>query len=270
MASSAAVVRDQTASERRTSSPVWSGFLATTVNQLQSFYREPAALAFTIGQPFILLLILDAFHLTATLPNGQKVDYLDRLLPGVIAFSGMGVGLNSIMFPMSRYKERGTLRRIRATPMPTMSFLGGVILSRLIIAFAVTLVTYLSGTLVFGATVQGNPVLILLVAEFGASAFICIGLLLVALAKSEDDLPPLMLLILLPSMLFSGAFISRDGLPEWLKFITNGLPLTFLTNAIQDIANLGKGITAIEGDLLGLLVWGVVASAICARTFRMS
>ena len=258
------------ATGRRTARPAWSGFIATTINQLQSFYREPQALAFTIGQPFILLLILNAFNLSATLPNGEKVDYLDRLLPGMIAFSGMGVGLNSIMFPLARYKERGTLRRIRATPMPTMSFLGGVIVSRLVIAFAVTVVTWASGVFVFGANVHGNILLMFAVAELGAGAFIAVGLLLVAFAKSEDDLPPLFILVLMPSLLFSGAFISRAGLPEWLRWVTNGLPLTFLTNAIQDIANLGKGFTEIQGDLLGLLAWGVVASLLCGWRFKMS
>jgi ABC-2 type transport system permease protein len=250
--------------------PAWSGLLATFDNQMKSFYREPQALAFTLGQPFILLLILNTFNFHVTLPNGQTRPYLDRLLPGMIAFSGMGVGLNSIMFPLARYKERGVLRRIRATPLPTASFLGGVILSRLVIAFGVTLVTYFSGVWVFGANLTGNTLLLIAVAELGAAVFVAVGLLLVTFAKSEDDLPPLFILVLMPSLLFSGAFLDRGGLPGWLHWITNGLPLTFLTNAIQGIANLGGGFTDIQGDLLGLAVWGVLATALCSWKFKMA
>ncbi|OAI39844.1 hypothetical protein AYO38_06880 [bacterium SCGC AG-212-C10] len=266
----AATIRQEVELRGRTSSPAWAGFVATFDNQMKSFFREPQALAFTLGQSFILLLILNTFNFHTTLANGERRPYIDVLLPGMIAFSGMGVGLNSVMFPLARYKERGILRRIRATPLPTASFLGGVILSRLIIALGVTIVTYAAGVWVFGAELTGNTFLLITMAELGAGVFIAIGLLLCTFAKSEDDLPPLFILVLMPSLLFSGAFLDRSGLPDWLAWITNGLPLTFLTHAIQEIANLGGGLGDIKIDILGLAVWGIGATAVCIWKFRMA
>ena len=95
--------------------PLWTGFIATTINQIKSFYRQPAAMVFTLAQPLALLIILDTFNFHVTLENGQTVPYLDRLLPGLIAFQGMVIGLNSVAFQLARDKNRGTLRRIRAT-----------------------------------------------------------------------------------------------------------------------------------------------------------
>lgn len=252
------------------SNPAWSGFWATVDNQLKSFYREPQALAFTLGQPFILLLILNAFNFHITLPNGQERPYLDRLLPGLIAFNGMTVGLNSVAFVLSRYKERGVLRRIRATPVPTGSFLAGVVVSRLVIAFLVTMITYLAGVYVFGAELSGNAAALIALGMAGAGIFIAIGVLMVAFARSEDDLPPMFILVLMPSMLFSGAFLDRGGLPDWLSWITGGLPLTFLTDAVQQVANLSAGFSEVRGDLLGLAVWGLAAGVLSAWKFRMA
>ncbi len=250
--------------------PAWTGFVATTVSELKSLYREPQALAFTLGQPFILLLILNAFNLTFTLPSGEERPYLDRLLPGLIAFNGMTVGLNSTAFVMSRYKSRGVLRRVRSTPIPTASYLGGFIVSRMVIALGVTLVTYLAGVYVFGADISGNVFGLMALGLFGATIFIAIGILLVALSRSEDDLPPMFILVLMPSMLFSGSFLDRSGLPDWLHWITNGLPLTFLANAVQQVTLLGGGLGDISTDLLGLLVWGAAAAVLCAWRFRMA
>lgn len=255
---------------RRTGSPWLTGFVATLASEIKSFYRQPQALAFTLGQPFILLLILNAFNFHITLPNGEQRPYLDRLLPGLIAFNGMSVGLNSVAFALARHKERGVLRRIRATPLPTGSFVAGVILSRVIIAFAVTVITYAGGVYVFGADLSGNVLGLLGLATMGSLVFIGLGILMVSIARSEDDMPPMFILILMPSMLFSGAFLDRGGLPDWLHWITNGLPLTFLTNSVQEVANLGGGFTEIRGDLLGLAIWGLVATVLSGWRFKMA
>jgi ABC-2 type transport system permease protein len=205
-----------------------------------------------------------------TLPNGETRPYLYRLLPGLIAFNGMTVGLNSVAFALSRDKERGVLRRVRATPIPTAAFVAGIIVSRLLVAFAVTLITWAAGVYIFGADLSGNVVELMVLAVLGAAVFIAFGILMVAVSRSEDDIPPMFMLILMPSLLFSGAFLDRSGLPNWLQSITDYLPLTFLVDAVQGVANFGKGFADIQGDLLGMLIWGVGASLLAAWRFKLA
>lgn len=248
----------------------WKGLLATLDNEMKGFYRQPQALAFTLVQPFILLLILNTFNFRVTLPNGESRPYLDRLLPGLMAFSGMNVGLNSIIFAIVDDRERGVLRRVRATPLPTASYLGGVIISRLIITAIVTFITYASGVWIFGATIDGSLPLLIGLTLLGAVVFIAIGLVMVSFAKSDDDVAPMFMLVLLPSVLFSGAFLDRSGLPGWLHLITGGLPLTFLTDGVQQVANLNATIGDLGVDIAGMAIWGVVATAFAIWKFRMA
>lgn len=254
----------------RIGSPTWTGFVATLWSELLVLVREPSALIFTLLQPLILLAVLDAFNFRFTLPNGEVRPYLDRLLPGLIAFNGMGVGLNSVAFGLARYKQRGLLRRVRATPLPTGSFICAIIASRLVQTALVTLITYLAGVYVFGGRMEGSLLGVFALAELGALVFIALGLLIVAVAQTEDDIAPMFMLVLMPSMLFSGAFLDRSGLPDWLHWITGGLPLTFLTNAIQEIANFGGGLAAVRGDVLGLLVWGLAGTVLATWRFKMA
>ena len=255
---------------KRIGSPWWTGFVATVKNQVKSFYREPAALAFTLGQPILLLLILNAFNFKVDLPNGQTRPYLDRLLPGMMAFTGMTVGLNSVAFALSRDKQRAVLRRVRTTPIPTGSFVAGIIVSRLLVALALTIVTYVAGVYMFGATVDGNVAGLIGLTMVGSLVFISLGILMVAISKSEDDIPPMFILILMPSLLFSGAFLDRGGLPDWLHWVTGGLPLTFLTHSVQQVANLNGGFADVQTDLIGLAVWGVAGFILCAWRFRLA
>ena len=57
----------------------------------------------------------------------------------------------------------------------------------------------------------------------------------------------LFMLVLMPSMLFSGAVLDRSGLPDWLYVVTSGLPLTFLTHAIQEVAKTGASTVVADG-----------------------
>jgi ABC-2 type transport system permease protein len=247
---------------RRTVLP---GTFATFLSELRAMYREPQALIFTLLQPFLLLVILDSFNLET---NGRP--YIDMLLPGMMAFNGMTVGLNSTAFVMARYKQRGILRRIRSTPLPTGAFLGGFILSRIVITLGVTIVTYVTGVYVLDAHLEGSTFWMIALTLAGAIVFISIGLLMVAFARSEDDMPPMFVLVLMPSILFSGAFLPRGGLPEWLEFVTRGLPLSYLTGAIQEVSKAGGSVLDVGPDLAGLAVWGLGATVLCFWRFRMS
>lgn len=257
-----------TAAQRR---PVFrSGMLATLRSELLAYAREPSALVFTFVQPLLLLLILNAFNFRVRDAGGQMRSYVDVLLPGLIALNGLTVGFNGITFVLARYKQRGILRRLRTTPLPIAAFLSGVIISRLLLVTAATALTYALGVWAFGAHVQGNVALLFLLAILGALVFIPLGILVVSFARTEDDLPPLFTLVLFPSLLFSGALLDRSGLPNWLHWLTGGLPLTFLTHAEQQISNLGAGFAAIKGDLLGLVVWGIIAAVLATWRFRMA
>ncbi|HZU77369.1 MAG TPA: ABC transporter permease, partial [Dehalococcoidia bacterium] len=88
------------------------------------------------------------------------------------------------------------------------------IVSRLVMTLLVTLITYASGVWLFGAKMVGNAWAMFALTLLGGAIFIAAGLLQVALARSEDDIPPMFMIILMPSLLFSGAFLDRSGLPR--------------------------------------------------------
>lgn len=109
------------------------------------------------------------------------------------------------------------------------------------ISLGVTLITYLAGVYIFGAKLGGSPTVLIGLGVFGAAIFISIGILMVAVARSEDDLPPMFILVLMPSMLLSGAFLNRSGLPGWLHTLTDFLPLTCMAKAVQQVSLFDAG-----------------------------
>src|SRR3984957_19657721 len=83
------------------------------------FWRNPSAAFFNFLLP---LLFLVAGGLI--LHGNQR--HLDRLVPGIAGMSVMSTTFTALAYNIVFLRERGVLKRIRGTPLPTISYFGGV------------------------------------------------------------------------------------------------------------------------------------------------
>ena len=244
-------------------------FAATLNNQIKAFYRDPQALIFTLVMPLLIMFILGLFNIRVRGPNGQSRPYIDLLLPGMIAFTAANVGMQSVVFGVVRYKERGVLRRIKASPASTLAFIGGITASRVVVVAVAALVTWVFGRFLFQARLDGSVLGLIVFAILSSATFIAIGMIVVGLAKNEDQAGPMMFLFFFPMLLFSGMFIPRGGLNATIAWLTNGLPMTYLVDGLQRVGFRGEGLSgSLWLDIAGLAVWGIAATAVAARTWR--
>ena len=204
---------------------------------------------------------------TITALPGRDLGYIDFLVPGMLGLTVMQLGLFSVAFGFVQLKRTGALRRLFATPTSPAYFLGAQVTSRLLIGTAQVLILLGVG-LWFGLQLVGNVVLIVAVSLLGSIIFLALGFAIAGWAKNEDQAAPVANLVSLPMTFLSGVFFSRDAMPDFLRTVTDFLPLTYLNDALRRITNDGVGVTAIGGDLLGLAVWAVIAFLVAVRLFR--
>lgn len=55
---------------------------------------------------------------------------------------------------------------------------------------------------------------------------------------------------------------------EAMRAVVKLLPLAFLSDGLRQVLTRGAGLTAITGDLLGLLAWTAAGFLLATRTFR--
>lgn len=243
-------------------------FNATFMNQIKSFYRDPQAMFFNLAMPLMILVILSLFNIHVKGPDGHSRAYIDLLLPGMIALSATSIGMQSVVFGVVRYKERGVLRRIKASPARTLPFVGGIAASRVVMVAISAVVTYAVGRYLFQANLDGSALGLIALAIASSFPFIGIGVIAVGLAKNEDQAGPLMFLMFFPMLLFSGMFVPRSGLNSAVAWVTHGLPMTYLVDALQRVGFAGQGFSSsLWVDLLGLAVWAVIATAFASRVW---
>ncbi len=207
-------------------------------------------------------------EVTVETVNSRNLNYIDFLLPGILAMSIMQSGVFGVAFGFVLLKKRGILRRLLATPMKPADFIVAQVATRLVVLMAQVLIMIGVGILFFDLHFQGNILNLLVVGVLGGVVFLGIGFALSGLSKSEDQVAPLANIITLPMMLLSGVFFSRSNLPGFAHVITDFFPLTYLADGMRSITIDGASLGDIGGDLLGLTVWAIVSVFLAVKAFR--
>ena len=208
------------------------------------------------------------FTLTAEPVNSRNVRFIDFLMPGIIAMSIMQMGLFSVAFSFVQLKNRGILRRLLATPMHPASFLFAQVFTRLTVSILQTLVLIGIAVFFFNVDLAGNLAAILLLALLGGAVFVSLGFSISGWARSEEVAAPIANIIALPMMFLSGVFFPRSAMPAALESVTDFLPLTYLIDALRDVAIDGEVLWSHWGNVLGLAVWLALTFVVAVRLFR--
>ncbi|MFI5240733.1 MAG: ABC transporter permease [Candidatus Saccharimonadia bacterium] len=198
----------------------------------------------------------------------NNLNYIDFLVPGIMAMSIMQLGIFSVAFGFISFKTSGALRRLQATPTHPINFILGQSVARLIIGILQVFLLLFLGIAFFHMHLVGSIVELLIVATLGVIVFLAFGFGIAGWAKEENQAAPVANLISFPMLFLSGVFFPRDNFPGYLKTITNFFPLTYLADAMHQIANQGAGLWTVRTDILGLVVWGILAYAVAVKLFR--
>ena len=186
---------------------------------------------------------------------------------GGFAAPVMQLGLFGVAFGFVQLKRTGALRRLFATPTSPAYFLSAQVLSRLIIGIVQVAILFGVG-LWFGLQMVGDYATLLVIVLIGSAIFLAVGFAIAGWAKNEDQAAPVANLVSLPMMFLSGVFFPREAMPEFLRGVTQFMPLTYVNEALRSIVNEGAALTSLTGQLLGMGVWLVITFVLAVVLFR--
>jgi len=232
-----------------------------------------------VGRAILSSVVTDmSFAATQTAPvvtlrreevTGRELKYVDFLTPGILGMTIMQLGISSVAFAFVAERQRGVIRRVMATPIPRRNYIAAHVLQRLILAMVQVLILLAVAVFAFKVTVVGSLGALLLVTVLGAVVFLCLGFAVTGLLATENQAAVATQIVTLPQLFLSGVFFSRDAVPAFLKPIADYLPLTFLNDALREIATTGATLVDVGGDILGLFAWAVVSFVAAYRLFRL-
>lgn len=240
--------------------------MAATGVELKLFLREPFTVIFTLGLPVALLFVLGGvFGDVPATPDDDFVAFrgvgaLTYYTPAYIAVAIASIGLISIPVHVASYRERGVLRRFRASAFPLNAVLGAQILVTYVLAaVGAVIVTGLSW-LLFRPDLAVSWTGVLVGAAIGTAAFASIGLLLGTLLPTSRAALGAGVLVWFSLLLISGAGPPPELLTEGMRAAARPFPLSPLVRMLQD-PWLGEGIPMAQTLVLATYGIGSLAAA---------
>jgi ABC-2 type transport system permease protein len=225
--------------------------------EVKLFTREPVAVVFAFAFPLVVLLVLaGAFGEPDTALGGRTgIDYY---LPGYLAVVIASVGLIGLPVHLAGLRERGVLRRLRASSVSVTSVFGAQTAVHLAMAALGGAVLLLAAGLVYDVRAPSSAAGVALGFGVGAVSFVALGFLLGSLAPTARAAQAVGLVLFFPMWLLSGAGPPRGVMTEAMRRLSDILPLTRVVTAIQE-PWLGTGSNVAELAALSVLFAAAVA-----------
>jgi len=179
----------------------------------------------------------------------------------------------SMMLPAAaavREKERGTIEQLMVSPLtPIQILLPKVLAMGLVIIGAVAVCLYGVMQPAFHVPIQGSAGLFFAVTALYVFATSGIGLFIASISRNLGQVSMLVLLIIMPIILLSGAWTPPEAMPAGLRYAMYISPLSYFIEMGYGILLKGAAIEILWDSLLGLTVLGSVIFSLGIWRFRM-
>ena len=243
------------------------GFWKLTWTEFKLFLREPMAAFFTLVFPLMMLFLFGSINGNEPRDGLGGFGVVDVMVPAYTAMIIATSGLLSLTIAVAVYREKGILRRLRATPLRPQTILSAMVIVTFLMTALGMSFLLISGKAAFGLRFAGNAFSVLAAFILSSLSFFALGFVLAGVMPTARTAQIVGMVIFYPMIFLSGATLPLQVLPQAVRDFSPILPLTHVVSLLQGLwmgEGWGEHLKEV-GILVGLLVAGV---AVSAKTFR--
>jgi ABC-2 type transport system permease protein len=224
------------------------------------FWRNPSAAFFNFLLP-LLVLALGGLILS----NSQHE--LNRLIPAIAAMSVMSTTFTALAYNIVFLRERGVLKRIRGTPLPTISYFGGVLANAITNTALQIAIVVLVGHALMGIGWPGDWGELVVFVLAGVVCFGALGVAFAHVIPNFESTAAYVNAIFLPVVGLSFYVFDDSSAPAFLRNIVDALPLKPLIDGLSAGIVTGSGLSGRLDALAVIALWGALGCYFAIRGF---
>jgi ABC-2 type transport system permease protein len=224
------------------------------------FWRNPSAAFFNFALPLLFLAAGGAIL------SGNQRD-LDKLVPSIAGMSVMSTTFTALAYNIVFLRERGVLKRIHGTPLPSISYFGGVAANAVTNTVLQIAIIVLAGRVFFGI---GWPLHWGELIVFVLIGVVCLAALGVAFAHvipNFESTAAYVNAVFLPVVFVSFFVFDSHSAPGFLRSIAEALPLKPLIDGLSGALVTGSNLGAHLDGLAVIALWGAFGLCFAVRGF---
>lgn len=189
--------------------------------------------------------------------------------PSLLGWALASAGVFGASQTLVTWRTKGILRRLQLSPAPVPT----VFAARVAVSLAIALVQFALFIVVaqlpmFGLQLSGAWWMAIPMVIAGVLAFLSIGMLIGAWAKTQETAQAVTQLVVLPMAFLGGSFFPLDASPGWMRALSYVFPLRYLNEGMLNVMGRGLGPSSALPQIGVLLGVAVVGALIAVRLFR--
>lgn len=224
------------------------------------FWRNPSAAFFNFLLPLLFLGFFGAIL------HGNRHD-IETIVPGIAGMAVMSTTFSALAYNIVFLRERGVLKRIRGTPLPTSSYFGGVAANAVTnTAFQIAIIV-VAGKVFFGLGWPRDWVELIVFVVIGVVCFASLGVAFAHVIPNFESTAAYVNAVFLPVIFISGVFYDVKHVPAFLRDIAEALPLKHLIDGLSGAMVKGTGISGHLDALAVIGLWSAFGLFFAVRGF---
>ncbi len=203
--------------------------------ELKLLVREPLTLIFALALPAVILVILGGvFGNESESDVYRGVGAMSYYVPAYLALVVASVGIVSVPTQLAGNRERGVLRRLHASGVPTWTVVVAEIAVAVVIATASAVVLLVAAALLYDFSAPQSVGLV--IAGFGliSVVFGALGVLLGAVLPTARAAQGLGIMVWFVMLFLGGAGPPPEVLSAAMRRVGDATPLPYAIRAMHD------------------------------------
>jgi ABC-2 type transport system permease protein len=224
------------------------------------FWRNPSAAFFNFLLPLIFLALFGA------IVSGNRHE-LRIIVPGIAGMSVMSTTFTALAYNIVFLRERGVLKRIRGTPLPTISYFGGVAANAVTNTALQIAIIVLAGRALFGIGWPADWGALIVFVLVGVVSLAALGVAFAHAIPNFESTAAYVNAVFLPVVAVSFYVFDSSSPPGFVRTIAEALPLKPLIDGLSGAMVTGSGLGSHLDALAVIALWGAFGLYFAVRGF---
>jgi ABC-2 type transport system permease protein len=190
------------------------------------------------------------------------------MVPGVIAMILYAITAILTATAVVREREHGTIEQLIVTPIRPLELVIGKVLPYVFMGLLAAAEVIALGHFWFGVPLRGSLLLIGTVSTLFLISGLGTGLFASTIANTQQEAMLTVWMALLPAIFLSGFLFPTNNMPLVLQWISYLIPMRYFLKILRVLMLKGVGIESIQGDVIALIVFGIVIMGAAALRIR--
>jgi ABC-2 type transport system permease protein len=191
-----------------------------------------------------------------------------NIVPGLL---GVILSMTMVMMTalsVTREIEHGTMESLLATPIQPIEVMVGKLAPYVMVGLVQTAIILIMARLLFDVPMQGGWAGLSLGVGLFIVGSLALGFLISTVARSQLQAMQMSVFYMLPSILLSGFAFPFRGMPAWARALGEVIPVTHFLRLVRGAMLKGQGFGDQWRELLALLAFVCVVTALAMARYR--